>query len=91
MESFLNGSPVVITVYWKRHCGWTEEVKEVLDRYNLEYEEKLIDDSANYEEMVRKSDQLLSPCVIINNYMLANIGGEEMEIYINTPKPDWMD
>ena len=51
----------------------------------------MIDDSANYEEMVRKSDQLLSPCVIINNHMLANIGGEEMESYINTPKPDWMD
>ena len=71
-----------LVAYLKRDCGWSEEVREVFKKYNLEYEEKLISDGETYAEMVRESNQPLSPCVVINNKMLADVSGEEVEVYL---------
>ena len=71
-----------LVAYLKRDCGWSEEVREVFKKYNLECEEKLIDEGETYAEMVRESNQSLSPCVVINNKMLADVGGEEVEDYL---------
>ena len=71
-----------IIAYLKPVCGWSGGVREVFERYNLKYEEKLINEGENYAEMVTKSGQALSPCVEINDKMLADVSGEEVEDYL---------
>ena len=71
-----------VVAYLKTTCGWSAGVREVLSRYNIDYEEKIIDDPNIYAEMVMKSGQPLSPCVEIDGKMLADVGGEEVEDYL---------
>jgi len=71
-----------IVAYLKPVCGWSGGVREVFQRYNLEYEEKLINEGEIYAEMVAKSGQALSPCVEVNDKMLADVSGEEVEDYL---------
>ncbi len=72
-----------IVAYLKPVCGWSNGVRAVLQKYGLEYEDKdIINDRANYSEMVRKSGQPLSPCVEIDGVMLADVSGEEVEQYL---------
>jgi len=80
-----------IKAYLKPHCGWSNGVRAILAKHGLEYEDiDIINNRANYEEMVRKSGQPLSPCVEIDGIMLADISGEEVENYMlanNLVKP----
>ena len=62
-----------VTAYLKETCGWSAGVREVLSRYNIPYETKLINDADNYAEMVSKSNQSLSPCVEVDGEMLADV------------------
>ena len=71
-----------ITAYLKPVCGWSAGIREVLSRYELEWEEKLISDPTIYAEMVAKSGQPLSPCVEIDGEMLADIDGDELEDHL---------
>jgi glutaredoxin len=72
-----------IIAYLKPTCGWSNGVRAVLKKYNLPYTDKdIINNPANYEEMVRKSGQPLSPCVVIDGVMLADVSGQEVEDYL---------
>ena len=72
-----------IKAYLKPHCGWSNGVRAILRKHNLEFEDiDIINNRANYEEMVRKSGQPLSPCVELDGVMLADISGEEVENYM---------
>ena len=72
-----------IVAYLKPVCGWSNGVRAVLRKHGFEYEDKdIINDRANYTEMVRKSGQPLSPCVEIDGEMLADISGPEVEEYL---------
>ena len=72
-----------ITAYLKTTCGWSNGVRAVLAKYNLPYTEKdIIQNPAFRWEMETKSGQPLSPCVEINDKMLADISGEEVEEYL---------
>ena len=72
-----------IIAYLKPHCGWSKGVRAIMDKYNLKYEDKdIINNQADYMEMVQKSQQPLSPCVEINGKMLPDISGEEVEHYL---------
>ena len=72
-----------IVAYLKPVCGWSNGVRAVLRKHGLEYEDKdIINDRANYSEMVRKSGQPLSPCVEIDGEMLADVSGPEVEEYL---------
>ena len=52
-------------------------------KYGLQYEDKdIINDPANYAEMVQKSGQPLSPCVVVDGQMLADVSGEEIEAWM---------
>lgn len=74
-----------IVAYLKPVCGWSNGVREVLRRHQLQYEDKdIINNPANYAEMVQKSGQPLSPCVEVNGEMVADISGEELEQYLIT-------
>jgi glutaredoxin len=72
-----------ITAYLKTHCGWSRGVRAVFEKYELSYTEKDIIQNPNYRfEMEQLSGQPLSPCVVINGVMLADISGEEVEAYM---------
>jgi glutaredoxin len=72
-----------IKAYLKPHCGWSNGVRAIMAKHQLEFEDiDIINNRANYEEMVRKSGQPLSPCVEIDGVMLADISGEEVENYL---------
>ena len=72
-----------IKAYLKPHSGWSNGVRAIMSKHSLEFEDiDIINNRANYEEMVRKSAQPLSPCVEIDGVMLADISGEEVENYM---------
>ncbi len=58
-------------------------MRAVLSKYDLPYAEKdIIQNPAFRWEMETKSGQPLSPCVEINEKMLADVSGEEVEEYL---------
>ncbi len=72
-----------ITAYLKTFCGWSEGVRAIMRKYELDFEEKdIIKNPAFRWEMEQKSGQPLSPCVIVNGEMLPDISGEEVEAYL---------
>ena len=74
-----------ITCYLKTHCGWSEGVRAIMRKYDLAYEEKdIIANPAFRYEMEQKSGQPLSPCVIVDGEMLADVSGEEVEQWMTT-------
>ena len=74
---------IEITAYLKTHCGWSRGVRAVLAKYNIPYQEKDIIKNPDFRfEMEQLSGQPLSPCVIVNGTMLADISGEELEGYL---------
>jgi monothiol glutaredoxin len=76
-------SAPTITAYLKTYCGWSEGVRAIMRKYALAYEEKdIIKNPAFRWEMEQKSGQPLSPCVIVNGEMLADVSGEEVERYL---------
>jgi monothiol glutaredoxin len=71
-----------ITAYVKTFCGWSEGVRAIMRKYELDFEEKdIIKNPAFRWEMEQKSGQPLSPCVI-DGKMLADVSGEEVEAYL---------
>ncbi len=78
----LQPTPTIVA-YLKPVCGWSNGVRAVLDKYSLPYEDKdIINNPEIYQEMVLKSGQPLSPCVVINGRMLADVSGEEVEAWL---------
>ena len=72
-----------ITAYLKPTCGWSMGVRAIMKKYNLEYEDRdIINKPEQYAEMVEKSRQPLSPCVVVEGVMLADVSGEEVENYL---------
>ena len=72
-----------ITAYLKTHCGWSAGIRAVLAKYNLPFTEKdIIQNPAFRWEMETKSGQPLSPRVEINEEMLADVSGDEVEQYL---------
>ena len=74
---------MIIKAYLKPQCGWSNGVRTVLRKHGLAFEDiDIINNRANYAEMVQKSGQPLSPCVEIDGVMLADVSGEEVENYL---------
>ena len=72
-----------IVAYLKPTCGWSNGVRAVFKKYNVAFEDRdIINDPANYQEMVEKSGQPLSPCVEVDGKMLADVSGEEVETWM---------
>ena len=73
----------VITAYLKTYCGWSEGVRAIMRKHGLDYEEKdIIANPAFRWEMEQRSGQPLSPCVAVNDVMLADVSGDEVEVYM---------
>jgi len=72
-----------VKAWLKPYCGWSNGVRAIFKKYDIEIEDiDIINEPANYAEMVEKSGQTLSPCVEINGVMLADVSGEEVENYM---------
>ena len=76
-------SQPTITAYMKPVCGWSNGVRAIFAKYDLQYEDKdIINNADNYREMVEKSGQPLQPCVQIDDIMLTDVSGDEVEAYL---------
>lgn len=72
-----------IIAYLKPSCGWSQGVRAVLRKYSLPFEDRdIINDPAQRQEMIETSGQMLSPCVVVNGTMLADVSGDEVEAYL---------
>ena len=72
-----------ITAYLKPTCGWSEGVRAIMRKYDLPFEDRdIINDPVQRQEMIEKSGQMLSPCVLVNDHMLSDVSGEEVEAYL---------
>ena len=72
-----------IIAYLKPACGWSQGVRAVMRKYDLPFDDRdIINDSAQRQEMIEKSGQMLSPCVEVNGHMLPDISGEEVEAFL---------
>ena len=72
-----------IIAYMKPSCGWSNGVRAVMQKYDLPFEDRdIINDPAQRQEMIQKTDQMLQPCVEVNGNMLADVSGEEVEAYL---------
>ena len=72
-----------ITAYMKPVCGWSNGVRAIFAKYDLEYEDRdIINNADNYREMVEKTGQPLQPSIQIGNVMLADVSGDEVEAYL---------
>ena len=75
-------TPTIIA-YLKTTCGWSQGVRAIMRKYNLPYEDRdIINNPLNYNEMIERSGQSLSPCVEVNGHMLADVSGDEVEAYL---------
>jgi len=58
-------------------------VREILKKYKLKYEDRdVINEQKQFQEMVEKSGQTLSPCVEVDGEMLVDVSGDEVEEYL---------
>ena len=72
-----------ITAYMKPVCGWSNGVRAIFQKYGLEYEDRdIINNADNYREMVEKSGQPLQPTIEINDEIIADVSGDEVEAYL---------
>ena len=72
-----------ITAYLKTFCGWSEGVRAIMRKYELDFDEKdIIKNPAFRWEMEQKTGQPLSPCVEVNGEMLPDVSGEEVEAFL---------
>ncbi|MCX6967432.1 MAG: glutaredoxin [Verrucomicrobia bacterium] len=76
-------SSPTITAYLKTQCGWSRGVRAALDKYRLLYTEKDVVQSPEFRvEMEQISGQSLTPCVLVNGVLLADVSGAELEAYL---------
>ncbi len=72
-----------IIAYLKPFCGWSQGVRAVLRKYDIPFEDRDIwNDPRQRMEMIQKTGQELSPCVQVNDIMLADVSGEELEHWL---------
>ena len=75
-----------VTAYLKAQCGWSKGVRSILDKYNLIYEEKTLNSADNYQEMINLSNQTSQPTLQIDDVVLADVSGAEVEKFLLTNK-----
>jgi monothiol glutaredoxin len=67
----------------KPSCGWSNGVRSVMRKYDLPFEDRdIINDPEQRQEMIRKTSQMMQPCVEIDGKMLTDVSGEEVEAYL---------
>ena len=75
-----------ITAYLKEQCGWSRGVRSILDKYKFIFEEKTLNSAENFQEMIQLSNQTQQPTLQINDVVLADVSGAEVEKFLLTNK-----
>ena len=75
-----------VTAYLKEECGWSRGVRSILSKYNLSYEERTLNSAENYQEMIQLSNQTQQPTLQVNDVVLADVSGAEVEKFLLTNK-----
>lgn len=71
----------------KPSCGWSNGVRAIMRKYDLPFEDRdIINDPEQRQEMIRKTNQMLQPCVEVDGEMLTDVSGEEVEAYLLAKK-----
>jgi len=72
-----------IVAWMKPFCGWSNGVRAVFQKYGLAYDDRdIINNAANYAEMVKRTGQTMQPCVAIGEHVLIDVSGEEVEAWL---------
>ncbi len=72
-----------IVAWMKPTCGWSNGVRAVLAKYDLQYEDRdIINVPANYAEMVTVTGQRLQPSLRVGDAVLSDVSGEEVEQWL---------
>jgi monothiol glutaredoxin len=75
--------PTIIAYLKPASCGWSQGIRAVLGKYELEYVDRdIVNDPAMRRKMNDKSGQTLSPCVEVNGTMIADVSGDDLELYL---------
>lgn len=70
-------------LYTKTDCPWCAEAREVLDRHEISYEERIVTtDAAQCAEMMRLSGQTKAPVLDWSGEILADFGAVELEPFL---------
>ena len=75
-----------ITAYLKEQCGWSRGGRSILDKYKFIFEEKTLNSAENFQEMIQLSNQTQQPTLQINDVVLADVSGAEVEKFLLTNK-----
>lgn len=76
-------SAMEITAYLKTTCSWSNGIRAILAKYQLPHTTKDIIKHPEFRaEMEQLSRQTMSPCVMVNGHMLADISGPELENWL---------
>ena len=75
-----------VTAYLKEDCGWSRGIRSVLENYGLLFEEKQVHIPENYQEMILKSGQNMQPTLILDDVVLSDVSGKELETYLLSNK-----
>ena len=72
-----------IILYTKTGCGWCDDVRDLLNEKNINFEEKNVFEKPEYfEELILKSKQTMTPTLDIDGEITADIDAEEVAGYL---------
>ena len=72
-----------IILYTKTGCGWCDEVRDLLNEKNINFEEKNVFEKPEYfEELILKSKQTMTPTLDIDGEIIADTDAEEVAGYL---------
>ena len=75
-------SPTIVA-WMKPFCGWSNGVRAVFQKYGLAYDDRdIINNAANFDEMVQRTGQTMQPCIAIDDHVLVDVSGEEVEAWL---------
>lgn len=72
-----------IIVYSRNYCAWCEEVKDLLNKNKIEFEERDVAKNKEYlDEMIKKSGQMFVPTLDVNGEILADADAKAAEKFL---------
>jgi monothiol glutaredoxin len=75
-------SPTIVA-WMKPFCGWSNGVRAVFQKYGLEFDDRdIINIAENFNEMVQRTGQTMQPCIAIDEHILIDVSGEEVESWL---------
>ena len=75
-------SPTIVA-WMKPICGWSNGVRAVFQKYGLAYDDRdIINNAAHFAEMVQRTGQTMQPSVAVDEHVLSDVSGEEVEAWL---------